>query len=256
MSLYLPTWIIKRMLRNPMGDCFADVMLKPFDANALDRVTDRRVKWILFTERWRRATEPYIRIFKLTGDVIRGRYWQPFKKVRGNTDPASGGGSGAAGQPAAQFAYSAGTFPPAGPGGVSQATMPPTSSVPAFEDAGIRAGEVVAYRNWILKDGILHSVFQRGFRWMPGDIVEGDAAGGDGIHAFKSVLLMAEYGAQTDGDIVVTGTVELWGEVYEHERGYRASKAAIKTIDNSHEYDAKALRKLYGLTRSRKKKVK
>jgi len=39
MSLYLPTWIIKRMLRNPMGDDFADVMLKPFDANALDRVT-------------------------------------------------------------------------------------------------------------------------------------------------------------------------------------------------------------------------
>ena len=216
-------------------------------------MTDRRVKWILFTERWRRATEPYIRIFKLAGEFARGRYWQPFKKVRSDPDPASGGGSGAAGQPVAQFTFNtgfAGTGQPAtSSGGITQ---PPGFPPPVFEDAGIRAGEVVAYRNWILKDGILHSVFQRTFRWMPGEIVEGDAAGGDGIHAFKSVLLMAEYGAQTGGDIVVTGTVELWGEVYEHERGYRASKAAIKTIDNSHEYDAKALRRLYGLNRRRK----
>jgi hypothetical protein len=254
MSAYLPTWIIRRMLRNPMGDTFADVMLKPFDANALDRVTDRRVRWILFTERWRRATEPYIRIFKLAGEFIRGRYWQPFKKVRGSADPASGGSAGAAGQPVAQFTHPLNTGQSAAGAGSGGVMMPSFNPTPVFEDAGIVAGEVIAYRCWRLgPDGLLYSVFRSEFCWQPGEIVEGDAAGGDGVHAFKSVFLMAQYAGTPVG--YVSGMVELWGEVYEHERGYRASKAAIKSIDDSTYYDAKALRKLYGLNR-RKKKIK
>ena len=47
--------------------------------------------------------------------------------------------------------------------------------------------------------------------------------------------------------VFVTGTVDLWGEAYEHERGYRASRAKITSIDGSPSYDAPALRRLYGL---------
>ena len=53
---------------------------------------------------------------------------------------------------------------------------------------------------------------------------------------------------------IVSGKVYLWGEVVEHERGYRASKAAVASIDSSPNYNATVLRKRYGLTRARKKK--
>ena len=62
---------------------------------------------------------------------------------------------------------------------------------------------------------------------------------------------MCRYAGTPDG--YVTGTVDLWGDVFEHERGYRASKAAVRSIDDSPHYDAKALRKLYGLNKRKKK---
>lgn len=274
---WLPDRIFKRMPRNPMNDPFADLLVNPFDPVKIEQVTDRSVRWILFVERWRWAIEPYIRIFKLMGEVIRGRYWraskiEPYirifklmgeviygkywrasKEVHSGANPASGAGAGASSQPVAQFTSYATT--PAGTGGVA---VPPPNLPRFFEDAGIKAGEVIAYRAWRLKNGKLYSMYMTEVCWEPGEILEGDAERGDGIYGFKSVLLLAQYGkwysdAQTP---VVTGTVDLWGEVYEHERGYRASKAAVRSIDDSREYDAKALRKLYGLTRSRKKKAK
>lgn len=258
MSAYLPKWLIKTMLRRSHDYALLEIMLQPFDANALDRVTDDRIKSILFWERLRRASEPYLRIFKLVGEIIHGRYWRASKEVRSNPDPASGAGSGATGQPVAQFtsgyAFAPGANPvtfataPNGPGGIV------TAPTPDFEDAGIRAGEVVAYRGWRLHDGKLYSVFKSQFCWEPKAVVDGNSAAGDGVHAFKSLLLLSEYGSGYSWEPIVTGTVWLWGEVYEHERGYRASKAAIRSIDDSPDYDAKALRKLYGLTRSRKKK--
>lgn len=99
-------------------------------------------------------------------------------------------------------------------------------------------------------------MYRSEFKWEPGSIAEGNPSEGDGIHAFKSVISMAQYGSHgITGDVIVTGRVELWGDVYEHERGYRASKAQIAAIDDSPDYDAVTLRKLYGLGRkSRKKK--
>ena len=70
-----------------------------------------------------------------------------------------------------------------------------------------------------------------------------------GIYAYKSVLMLHNYGSPEKGS--VTGTVDLWGEVYEHEHGYRAQFAAIASIDDSPYYDAKALRKLYKLKKKR-----
>lgn len=259
MSAYLPDWLLKTVLRRSKDDgtdAFVSLLLHPLDNGELDRVTANRIKYILLQERWRRSLAPYLAILKLTGEFIRGRYWPTSKKIRGGTDPTSGAGPGAAGVPVAQFTGPAGLT--AGFAGNAAASASPggLATGPVFEDAGIKAGEVVAYRAWRLHDGILHSCFRSHFAWRPGEIVEGDPGNvSEGVHAFKSLLNACRYGVGYDGDEkIVTGTVELWGDVYEHERGYRASKAAIKWIDDSPEYDAKALRKLYGLTRNRKKK--
>jgi hypothetical protein len=102
-------------------------------------------------------------------------------------------------------------------------------------------------------DGFLHSCVYSDFVWKPGEIMVGDPSQNDaGIYAFKSVLLLHNYGSVEKG--TVTGTVDLWGEVYEHANGYRAQYAAISSIDDSPYYDAKAIRKTYGLTKRRKKK--
>lgn len=77
-----------------------------------------------------------------------------------------------------------------------------------------------------------------------------------GVHAWKTLDGAKEYA----GGImeVVIGRVELWGEVVEHERGYRAEFAAIKSLDffkntyrstffNSDRRRLNKLRKLYGV---------
>lgn len=263
MSAYLPDWLLKTVLRRPSNDdatdVFAALLVHPLSQSELDRVTNNRIKYILLQERWHRAIAPYIVIFKLAGEFIRGRYWPTSKKIRGSADSASGASAGTAGISVAQFTGPAGLT--AGFAGNPAASASPSglATGPVFEDAGIKAGEVVAYRAWRLRDGILHSCYRSYFEWRPGEIVEGDPNNeSEGVHAFKSLLNACRYGVGYDenagNEKIVTGTVELWGDVYEHERGYRASKAAIKWIDDSPEYDAKALRKLYGLTCSRKKK--
>ena len=119
---------------------------------------------------------------------------------------------------------------------------------------------MTAYRCWkVGADGFLRSVIYDSYVWKPGEIAEGDPGGGkhSGIYAYKSVLLLHNYGSPEQG--TVTGTVEMWGEVYEHEHGYRAQYACIASIDDSPYYDAPALRKLYDLSkpkRQRKRKAK
>jgi hypothetical protein len=98
-------------------------------------------------------------------------------------------------------------------------------------------------------------MYRSDFVWRPGEIVEGDVAE-EGVHAFKDRVAAGAYGYALERDValVITGTVYLWGEVIEHERGWRASKAAIASIDDSPYYDARELRYKYGLTRKRAKK--
>lgn len=71
--------------------------------------------------------------------------------------------------------------------------------------------------------------------------MEGDTRHDYGVHAFKEIadtreyLKILQYGfswANTSTGCFVLGTVQLWGEVVEHERGYRASFAKIKSLDH------------------------
>jgi hypothetical protein len=132
---------------------------------------------------------------------------------------------------------------------------------PTIEDAGIRAGEITAYRAWrVHSDGLLHSMYVDHYAWTPKGIERVnhlDSYGGDGIHAYKTMeQCEAEYGPY---GLTVYGEVALWGEVIEHDHGYRAQYARITEIIKVYKiskvlpwnwgwkYTKTALRRKYGV---------
>lgn len=101
----------------------------------------------------------------------------------------------------------------------------------AVEEAGIRAGEIIAVRAWRLgPDGLLRSMYMADYVWTPRDIEkihDQDIARGYGFHAYKTLeRVRGEY----CGLGVVYGEVALWGEVIEHDWGYRAEYAKVIRI--------------------------
>ena len=223
-----------------------------------DWIVDHEVERILWRMRlWGRAK---IIIAKLRSVWIYGEHWRARSKVHSSTASAPGGGAGTFTPRPLQSVTLTG--PGAGYAGGLTVTVPgPSVSIyaRAFKDAGIRAGEVTAHRAWRLKDdGLLYSCYREEFVWQPGEVAEGDPSGGiEGIYAFKDPLNVGSYvdelhrysaGCGHQGpSVFITGTVDLWGEVYEHEHGYRASRAKIASIDDSPNYDAVELRRRYGL---------
>jgi hypothetical protein len=254
---WLPRWVWQKQDAR-----FLSALLQTKGAD--DAVLHPYIQRVLFIERWKRAIEPYLRIFRLAKEVTFGRYWKPATQVYGGTNQTSGGGGTGSYATVSIKSGAITSITLSNPGSFTSTTLSNPGSFtcaapPTFEDAGIRAGEVTAYRCWELRDGLLWSMYRDQFCWKPGEIVEGEpSVYGEGIHAFKDRLAVGAYGySPSQSSVVVSGTVELWGEVYEHERGYRASKAAIASIDDSPYYDAKVLRKTYGLIkRSRIKRKK
>ncbi len=253
----VPKWVLKRM-----DERIVEGMFDAHMAGRLDEYTNRQVQRVLFTIRSRHALAPYIallksffRIFKLIWEIIHGKYWRAAKKIHGGSNATSGAGPGAGGAPGAQWSSYAGGFTSGAGAGTATSNARTSASVAGvFSDAGIKAGEVTGFRCWQLHpDGFLHSVVYADFVWKPGRIAEGNPAYDHaGIYAYKSVLDLHNYGSPEPG--TVSGTVDMWGEVYEHERGYRAQYAAIASIDDSPHYDAAALRELYGLNKKKRKK--
>ena len=105
-------------------------------------------------------------------------------------------------------------------------------------------GEITAFRMWrVPPDGILMSTFKDAI-WKPGKILEAHDSPANhpqfGIHGWKSVVEAVEYGKEIQDSRYVPracrtpiafGRVKLWGEVIEHQRGYRAQFARIVGID-------------------------
>lgn len=103
---------------------------------------------------------------------------------------------------------------------------------------GIRAGEITGHRCWLLRGDRLHSVYMDQCVWLPDVPMEGDVRRAHGVHAFKERTDVYEYvylarvncmmgWSGSTSDIYVFGTVSLWGEVVEHERGWRAERARV-----------------------------
>lgn len=213
-----------------------------------DTILDRRVKHVLRAIRFRRVIQPYLDIIKPITTPL-DVFWETITEFWRPSEEAS------TGLTVTTVHYGGANFPgpTAGPFVGSVAGIDPVAAVPVFEDAGIKTGEITAYRAWILyKDGLLHSCYESEFAWAPGIPVEGDPTEPwEGVHAFKTREKVLEYVGKSPG--YVFGTVHLYGDVYEHTEGYRASHAMIASIedasleDGEPTYDAPALRKKYKL---------
>ena len=130
-----------------------------------------------------------------------------------------------------------------------------------IEDAGIRAGEITAWRAWRVREGRLYSVYMESCEWRPGKPMMAIGAIGEycGVHAFKDRgraenYLMMHTLNQIEAAIMrhyidgfALGTVDLWGEVIEHQDGYRAEFAQVASLDQTVGFDLDALRARYGV---------
>lgn len=144
--------------------------------------------------------------------------------------------------------------------------------------SGIRAGEIIAPRAWRVDGDRLFSVYMND-EWLPGKPIQGDPRdkASHGVHAFKDRSSIVQYlwhksaAALFDGHIeamlgipsenrkpkgFVIGTVAMWGEIVEHERGWRGEFGRIASIDSAHNADITsqaaldALRLRYGVSAS------
>jgi hypothetical protein len=229
-------------------------MLESHIKGELDTWTDKEVRRTLFRVRFRQAAEPWINLIKRASRFLweqtYGRYRESRAKSDGGANPTPSVGAGTT------LFYTSPNAPTQFTGFATATTPPPLGPI---EDAGIRAGEIVGYRCWQIDSaGLLRSVFRSESVWLPGEVMVGspDVSTSEGVHAFKDRLAAGAYGYNSlESGLVIGGTVDMWGMVIEHERGYRAQYAAIASIDDSPFYDAKSIRKRYGLTKRRKKKV-
>jgi hypothetical protein len=69
--------------------------------------------------------------------------------------------------------------------------------------------------------------------WMPGEIekINRPLGGAVGFYSFKTLEQAIEaYDCYRVASDVIFGSVKMWGEVVEHERGYRAQYARVDRI--------------------------
>lgn len=129
----------------------------------------------------------------------------------------------------------------------------------------VTTGELIGYRGWWLINGYLYSIAHER-RWEPGAVMEGDVDNWvrdtieGGVYSHKDAEISSKHGVGfgrmldrmsatslmwmlglsrhhefiRDADAFVAGTVKLWGQVVEHEHGYRAQFARIASLDAVH----------------------
>ena len=113
----------------------------------------------------------------------------------------------------------------------------------ALGEPRIRAGEIIGWRFWKLCNGLLYSVFVP-YTWRPGVFERSSAKHCEfknfgyrlfkdnlGYHAFRDKE-QAEREACMHAywSPVVIGSVAMWGEVIEHQHGWRSEYAAVRSI--------------------------
>lgn len=164
----------------------------------------------------------------------------------------------------------------------------PKPKPPTLPYAGIRTGELIGHRLWWLIDGCLCSLAHRRL-WQPGETIHGDTKEvvwndpfwnetiWGGVYAFlEGELLVAEirniaglveevrqmrrrwgfwhpmnWNGLAETETFVSGTIKMWGDVFEHQRGYRAEFAKLNSIDEIFGLgDIDALREKYGVASS------
>jgi hypothetical protein len=113
------------------------------------------------------------------------------------------------------------------------------SRAKAISHSGIRIGEIIGYRAWRVvgprwfrrSDDRLRSVYVSDYVWEPDKPASGDVRI-HGIYSFRNVIRSkGEYGYPLSSGPIVLGKVTIWGEIVEHEAGYRSEFARIVSLD-------------------------
>jgi hypothetical protein len=119
---------------------------------------------------------------------------------------------------------------------------------------GLRVGEIIAYRAWRVSNALwssksedrLHSVAMRDYIWHPNKPASGDVRT-HGIYSFRHVIRSKhEYGYDLGVDEpLLFGKVRIWGDIVEHEEGYRSEFGKIASLDYGDPELLQKLRKIY-----------
>ena len=120
---------------------------------------------------------------------------------------------------------------------------------------GIRVGEIIAYRAWrVFKphwwwkgDDRLHSVLMQDYVWHPNEPASGDVQT-HGIYSFRDVIRSnEEYSYSVSHATLLFGRVNIWGEIIEHENGYRSQFGKIVSLDYGEPDLLEKFQKIYRL---------
>jgi hypothetical protein len=118
---------------------------------------------------------------------------------------------------------------------------------------GIRVGEIIAYRAWRVieprwwwaGDDHLHSVLMKDYVWSPDEPASGDVRT-HGIYSLRDVIRSKqEYFYSVGRALLLFGMVKIWGEVVEHEWGYRSECGKIVSLDYGDRELLDKFRKIY-----------
>src|SRR5215831_10680905 len=121
-----------------------------------------------------------------------------------------------------------------------------------LEHEGIRAGEIIAYRAWRVidpgsfssGDDRLRSVFMQDYVWHPDEPASGDVKT-HGVYSFRQVIRSIEEYSYNARGVLLFGKAKIWGEVVEHEAGYRSQFGKIISLDYGAPELLEKFRKIY-----------
>jgi hypothetical protein len=124
----------------------------------------------------------------------------------------------------------------------------------SIRHSGIRVGELIGYRAWRVGlcwlrqgDHRLRSIYMRNYVWQPDEPASGDVRT-HGIYSFRDVIRSRqEYGFPFGNGEILFGRVKIWGEVVEHEWGYRSQFARIISLDHGDPELLEKFRVIYGV---------
>jgi hypothetical protein len=107
----------------------------------------------------------------------------------------------------------------------------------ALGEPRIRAGEIIGWRVWKLRNGLLHSVIIP-YTWRPGVFERSSCQKGGGYYNYNPGYHAFRHQEQAEREapmlafssLAAIGSVALWGEVIEHQYGWRSEYAAVRSI--------------------------
>ncbi len=109
-------------------------------------------------------------------------------------------------------------------------------------------GLLVGHRMWQYKQDTLRSIYRDSF-WLPKKIEEKkcyvkhtegylfcrytEQSFGCGLYAMKNPITSVNHGIMLSYEVVILGSVYLWGQIEEHQFGYRAQYAYPRSFDKA-----------------------